>query len=145
MLDIKFIRENKDIVAQGAKKKHVVFDVEELIKIDDERRNLLASIEKKRAEQNTVSEKIAASTTSVEERTAMIEEMKTLKKTVEKEDADLKEVMKKWQLLMLQVPNVPDMSVPDGDSDAENKDVTRVLFPSQRSCRAHDGSQYGGF
>ncbi len=125
MLDIKFIRENKDIVAQGAKKKHVVFDVEELIKIDDERRNLLASIEKKRAEQNTVSEKIAASTTSVEERTAMIEEMKTLKKTVEKEDADLKEVMKKWQLLMLQVPNVPDMSVPDGDSDAENKEVKK--------------------
>jgi seryl-tRNA synthetase len=38
MLDIKFIRENKDIVALGAKKKHVDFDVEELIKVDDRTR-----------------------------------------------------------------------------------------------------------
>ncbi len=122
MLDIKFIRENKDIVALGAKKKHVNFDVEELIKIDDTRRNLLSSLEKGRAEQNAANAKVSSAKTP-EERNAVIAEMKTLKTSLEKEEADLKEVMKQWQTLMLQVPNIPDMSVPDGSTDAENKEV----------------------
>jgi seryl-tRNA synthetase len=37
MLDIKFIRENKDLVAMGAKKKHIDFDVAKLIDLDDKR------------------------------------------------------------------------------------------------------------
>ena len=42
MLDIRFIRENKDIVAAAAKKKHAAFDVEELIAVDDKRKSLLS-------------------------------------------------------------------------------------------------------
>jgi seryl-tRNA synthetase len=122
MLDIKFIRENKDIVAAGAKKKHVAFDVEELIRVDDQRRTALLSIEKKRAEQNAANDKIASATTP-EDRTKTIAEMKTLKIEVEKEDLALKEIMKNWQTLMLQVPNIPDMSVPDGSTDADNKEI----------------------
>ena len=49
MLDIKFIRENKDLVAQAAKKKRVVFDIGELLAADDKRKTLLSSAEKKRA------------------------------------------------------------------------------------------------
>ncbi len=122
MLDIKFIRENKDIVAAGAKKKHVVFDVEELLKVDDERRTVLASIEKKRADQNAANDKVASAKTP-EDRAKTIAEMKLLKAEVEKEDTVLKELMKKWQALMLQVPNIPDISVPDGATDAENKEI----------------------
>lgn len=122
MLDIKFIRENKDIIALGAKKKHVDFNVDDLIKADDARRELLASIEKKRAEQNAASENIAKAA-NPEERTAMIAEMKTLKDTLQVEEDKLKEVMKDWQLLMLRVPNIPDISVPEGASDAENREV----------------------
>ncbi len=121
MLDIKFIRENKELIANGAKKKHINFDVEELIKIDDRRRELLSSLEKKRAEQNSVNAKVAQSVGA--EREKIIGEMKTLKISMEKEDSDLKEVMKKWQAIMLQVPNVPDMSVPDGESDKDNKEI----------------------
>jgi seryl-tRNA synthetase len=122
MLDIKFIRENKDIVAAGAKKKHVAFDVEELLKVDDERRTVLASIEKKRADQNAANDKVATAKTP-EDRAKTIAEMKLVKAEVEKEDVVLKEVMKKWQNLMLQVPNIPDMSVPDGATDADNKEI----------------------
>ena len=122
MLDIKFIRENKDIVAAGAKKKHVKFDVDELLKIDDERRTVLASIEKKRADQNAANDKVASAKTA-EDRTKTIGEMKLVKAELEKEDLVLKEVMKKWQALMLQVPNIPDISVPDGATDADNKEI----------------------
>ena len=130
MLDIKLIRENKDAVIAGARKKHVKIDINELIKLDDERRTLLAALEKERAEQNAVGEKIATLsnievgiTAPTHERAALIEQMKTLKKTIEQHDTELKEIIKKWQLLMLQVPNIPDMSVPDGETDKDNREI----------------------
>ncbi len=122
MLDIKFIRENKDLVALGAKKKHVNFSVDELIKKDDERRALLLSVEGKRAEQNSASLKIASLKTP-EEKNQLLSEMKILKESMQKDEESLKKIMGEWQALMLQVPNIPDMSVPDGDSDAQNKEV----------------------
>ena len=104
MLDIKFIRENKDLVSLGAKKKHTEFDVDALLKVDDKRKELLLSIEKKRAEQNGVSEKMVQ--TEVEaEKSQMIAEMKVLKEELQKEEEELKKVMHDWQVLMIAVPD----------------------------------------
>lgn len=121
MLDIKFIRENKDIVQAGAKKKHVKINIDDLISLDDKRKDILTSIEKKRSEQNSISEKMPKA--SPEDRQKMIDDMKVVKESLQKEEESLKAVMKDWQEAMLRVPNVPDMSVPDGDSDADNKEV----------------------
>ncbi len=121
MLDIKFIRENKDLIALGAKKKLIKFDVEELLAADTKRRELMQSMEAKKAEQNSYNEKITKAAPA--ERAEMIAKMKAVKEDFQKEEELLKEVMKKWQLLMLQVPNIPDVSVPEGDSDADNKEV----------------------
>lgn len=121
MLDIKFIRENKDIVADGAKKKRIDFDVEKLISVDDQRKALLGSIEKKRAEQNEVSEKVVKATP--EEKADLISKMQTLKAEMQKEEEELKAVMHEWQMLMVAVPNVPDMSVPDGQDDKDNQEI----------------------
>lgn len=121
MLDIRFIRENKDLVAAAAKKKHFNFNVEELIALDDKRRTLLTSVEKYRAEQNAANDKIAKATPT--DRATFITSMKEVKVALEKEESELKELMKDWQGLMLRVPNIPDISVPDGDSDTDNKEV----------------------
>ncbi|MEI6304547.1 MAG: serine--tRNA ligase [Candidatus Taylorbacteria bacterium] len=122
MLDIKFIRENKDLIQLAAKKKHIDFDVEKLITADDERRKFLTNSEKLRAEQNAASDKIASATTP-EERAKLIADMKVVKTALEKDEEALKPIMKDWQSLMLQVPNIPDMSVPDGNSDADNREI----------------------
>lgn len=122
MLDIKFIRENKELIELATKKKHVNFDVNELIEADDKRRTILANAEKKRSHQNEASAKIASAKDPAE-RSRLIDEMKTVKNELEKEEEALKKVMKDWQGLMLRVPNIPDMSVPDGDSDADNVEV----------------------
>lgn len=122
MLDIKFIRENKDIVALAAKRKHLDFNVEELLAVDDERRTRLASIEEKRSKQNSTSDAIAQ-ITDPEARTVAIEDMRLLKEEMKKEEEELKSVMEKWQKLMVAVPNIPDVSVPDGASDAENVEI----------------------
>ncbi len=122
MLDIKFIRENKDIVAAAAAKKRIKINVDDLISLDDKRRLLLTSAEKKRAEQNVASTKIA-SAVSADERAQLIADMKTVKVDLEKDETELKEVMKEWQAKMLQIPNIPDMSVPEGETDADNKEI----------------------
>ncbi|MBL4644475.1 MAG: serine--tRNA ligase [Candidatus Pacebacteria bacterium] len=122
MLNIKFIRENKEVVAAGAKKKHVEIDLDKLLALDDSRKELLQSIEEKRATQNEVSKNIS-SESDTHKREEMIVDMQTLKTELQKEEDKLKEVMVGWQALMLQVPNVPDMSVPDGDSDEDNKEI----------------------
>lgn len=122
MLDIKFIRENKDLVALAAKKKKIDFDVQKLLEIDDERKKILQEVEAKRASQNQVADAVAKETDS-EKRNQLIEESRKAKASFSDVEEKLKGVMKDWQLLMLQVPNIPDMSVPDGDSDEDNKEV----------------------
>lgn len=122
MLDIKFIRENKDLVDLGAKKKHINFNVDELIQVDDTRRALLFEVETMRGKQNETAALVARAS-SYEERERMIGESRTVKEALQKKEEELNEVMKKWQLLMLQVPNIPDMSVPEGTSDVDNAEV----------------------
>ena len=122
MLDIKFIRENKELIQLAAKRKLVDFAVDQLIVADDARKEALASIEKKRTEQNQYNDKIAQATVP-SERAVMIAQMKMLKDGLQKEEEAFRQIMKEWQALMVKVPNLPDMSVPDGASDADNKEI----------------------
>ncbi len=121
MLDIKFIRENKDIVAAGAKKKHIQVDLDKLIQLDDQRREFQKKFDDTRAAQHSASEKIAKA--SPEERTKLISEMTSVKEELKAAEEGLAEVMREWRHIMLHVPNVPDMTVPDGESDADNQEV----------------------
>ena len=108
MLDIHFIRENKELVKEAAQKKHVIFDVDALITLDDKRLSLARAVEDKRALQNKASEEISRNEGS---RDALISKMQTLKSEMEKEEEELKLVMGEWRNMMLQVPNIPDVSV----------------------------------
>lgn len=121
MLDIKFIRENLEIVKAGAKKKHMEVDLDKLIKLDDARRTLLQKIEEQKAKQNSFNEKIASATPEEKER--LINEMTSLKEGLQLDEDKLKNVLEEWKTLMLQVPQVPDMTVPDGASDKDNVEL----------------------
>ena len=123
MLDIKFIRENKDLVAAGAVKKHIDFDVNKLIEVDDSRRSLLTSIENKKAEQNKVGESIQNPALDQAERDRLIAEMRDLKDSIRVQEERFDSIMKEWQQLMVAVPNIPDMSVPEGLDDSDNQEI----------------------
>jgi seryl-tRNA synthetase len=122
MLDIKFIRENLDLVKSGAQKKHSSVDLDQLIVLDDKRKSLLTSIETKKNEQNTVSKQVMTAESDAT-KGEVIAAMKILKEEIQKEEEELKVVMQDWLALMLQVPNIPDMSVPDGNDDSDNKEI----------------------
>jgi len=122
MLDIKFIRENKDIVQLGAKKKNIEVDIDRLITLDDERIKQLREVEELRGEINKVSNDIGRDQDGAE-KMQLIEEMRAVKEEIKSKEEKLKLVMEEWQRLMLQVPNVPDMSVPEGKNEDENKEL----------------------
>ncbi|MFA6386535.1 MAG: serine--tRNA ligase [Candidatus Paceibacterota bacterium] len=122
MLDIKFIRENKDIIKEGAKKKHIEVDIDALLVADEKRLELLSRVEFLRGEQNKMNNSIA-NEKDMTLRGQMIGEMKMVKDELVGKEEELKTVMTEWQGLMLTVPNVPDMSVPDGDTDLDNQEV----------------------
>ena len=122
MLDIKFIRENQELVQKGAEKKHIDFDLKKLLKVDDERKKLILSIDELRSKQNSLSEKII-SIQKEEEKQKIILESKKIKKDLQNLENSFKDIMNEWKLLMLKVPNIPDMSVPDGVSDEDNVEI----------------------
>jgi seryl-tRNA synthetase len=121
MLDINFIRDNLDVVKMAATKKRIDIDLDQLIKVDDARRAIMQRMEDKRAEQNRIGQAVPSS--SAEERPGLIEQLSAIKADVQKAEEELKPVMTQWQALMLQVPQIPDMSVPDGASDEDNQEV----------------------
>lgn len=121
MLDIKFIRENLDLVKAGAAKKHVDVDLDALIVLDEKRRELTQTLETKKAEQNRVSKEVA--TADATTRATLITEMQTLKEGMQATEEALRATLQEWRLLMVQVPNIPDMSVSEGESDAQNEEV----------------------
>ena len=128
MLDIKFIRENLELVKEAARKKRVDIDLDRLVKIDDRRRELIAAVEEKRSLQNRFNERYHASKKNAEKGNRFVE-MRNLKGVLAKEEEALAEVMKEWQGLMLQVPNIPDMSVPEGKDEDDNVELKRTGEP----------------
>lgn len=122
MLDIKFIRDNIDIVKDAARRKHIDVDLDRLIAIDDERRLLQVAFDESRQKQNEASAAIARAT-DPSERERLIESMKSVKEELQLTEEKMKGVVQEWQRLMVQVPNVPDMTVPEGASDADNQQI----------------------
>jgi len=121
MLDIKFIRENLDIVKLAAKKKHTDIDLDQLIAVDDSRRAVMQRMEEKKAEQNRIGQAVPGA--SYSERPALIQQLSVIKADFQEAENELKPIMQEWQSLMLQVPQIPDMTVPDGDSDEDNQEI----------------------
>lgn len=123
MLDIHFIRENAELIKAGAMKKHIEVDIDRLISVDDERKLIRFDLDTKRAEQTRRSSEMQY--VKDLDREKLLEAMRQLKSGMVESEDRLKIVMEEWQRLMLSVPNIPDMSVPDGDGDFDNVEVKK--------------------
>lgn len=119
MLDIHFIRENKEKVQKAIELKHSDCDLEALLKTDEERRTLIQRVEEMRAQQNAASGEIAqASDENV--RVEKIEAMQHVKRDLEDAESHLKEVEVRYDVLMKSVPNIPYEDVPVGKDESFN-------------------------
>jgi seryl-tRNA synthetase len=122
MLDIDFIRDNQKLLERAAEIKHIDFDIDELIAVDDKRRELKSAVDNKREKQNNLSDKIAQ-TESESERENLIQKSREIKEGLQEQEDELKETKEKWQELMMAVPNIPDMSVPAGEDESDNQEM----------------------
>lgn len=120
MLDIKFIRENKDIIKEGIAKKKSMVDIDALLKLDEKRLEVLSRVEILRGEQNKMNNSIATEK-DMAIRSQMIGEMKMVKDDLVKQEEELKTIMNEWQAIMLKVPNIPSLDTPEGPDEDSNQ------------------------
>ena len=133
MLDIKRIRLEKDEVIEALKKRRKEYPIEEVLKADEKRRNLLTEVEKKKELQNKVSKEIPKLKKEGKDISETLKEMKELSAEIESGDKEISEVEDKLKNLLLQIPNTPDKSVPDGASDIDNKEIRKFMEPTKFS------------
>ena len=134
MIDIKFLRENPEVVKENIKKKfqdHKLELVDEVIELDKERREIQAEADDIRAEKNQISKQIGALMAQGKK-----EEAEEVKKKVAESAARLKEleekapiIEEKVKTIMMRIPNIIDESVPIGKDDSENVEVERFGEP----------------
>ena len=134
MLDIKFLRENPDVVKQNIKNKFQDSKlplVDEVIELDKRNREIKGEVEALRAEKNKISKMIG--TLMKEGKREEAEEVKKQvtanAETVDRLSAEEKEVEEKIKKIMMTIPNIIDPSVPIGKDDSENVEVQRYGEP----------------
>lgn len=129
MLDIAFIRDNPETVKEGIRKKRMNVDIDELLAIDQEVRQLRTDVEKHRADRNRLSKKIPK--LEGEEKAGAVDEVKSLKEALSIKEPALREAEERFEKLMLMVPSPPLPEVPEGASDDDNVEVRKFGEPPQ--------------
>ena len=134
MLDIKFVRENPELVKENIKKKfqeHKLNLVDEVIALDEERRTVIARADELRANRNKISKEIGAlmAQGKKEEGMALKEQVTAQAKELEELAARETELNTEVTQRMMMIPNIIDESVPIGKDDSENVEVKRYGEP----------------
>ncbi|MBI4250776.1 serine--tRNA ligase [Candidatus Uhrbacteria bacterium] len=142
MLDIKFIREQKEAVEHAIKVKGVRLDLSHLLILADQRSELMRKTENLRAEKNTNSEEIQKAT-SPESRAPIIERGKQIKEELHALEQELRTVEKEYDALMLLVPNIPSADTPVGSDASGNQEVARWGNPPTFSFSPKDHIDLG--
>lgn len=119
MLDIKFIRENKDKVANAAKNKNIQIDLDKLLELDEQKRELQARIDGLRAKRN----ELAKATQSGKPTDEQINQGKELKEKIAKLEERYAQIDEKFIDLMVKVPTIPSPDTPIGKNDSENVEI----------------------
>src|SRR5438445_3646970 len=118
MLSLSFIREHPDLVKEGARKKGETAPVDEILRLDAQRRETLTTIEQLKAEQNKRSAAMAKTRDQ-----AGIDAMRGLKDEVKVLEQKLAPIDARLNALLLEVPNLPDPSVPEGKDASANPTI----------------------
>ena len=134
MLDIKFVRENPELVKENIKKKfqeHKLNLVDEVIALDEERRTVISRADELRANRNKISKEIGAlmAQGKKEEGMALKEQVTAQAKELEELAARETELNNEVTQRMMMIPNIIDESVPIGKDDSENVEVQRYGEP----------------
>ncbi|MGE5437558.1 MAG: serine--tRNA ligase [Syntrophothermus sp.] len=127
MLDLKFIRENPELVEQGITNKNEPSRVKELLELDVKRREYIQKTEELKAKKNQVSAEVAKIKKSGGDASEIINEMKGIGDEIKEIDDKLKDVEEKVNSILMYIPNLPHSSVPVGKTAADNVETKQWL------------------
>lgn len=134
MLDIKFVRENPDLVDKSCEsRQNAHWDREKFFELDEERRSVISEVETLQAERNAVSKQIGLLMREgkKEETEAAKEQVAANKDRIARLDQRRGEVEEELTALVAAIPNIPDASVPYGKDDSDNPEVRKWGEPTQ--------------
>ncbi len=125
MLDLKFVRENPETIRQAMEMKNEIGDLDGVLALDSERRDLLKEAEELKQLRNRVSKEIGQAGADSEAAQKKKEEMKEVAAKIKTLDEQLRQVDSNMELLLLGLPNIPDPVVPPGKDESDNVVVRR--------------------
>jgi seryl-tRNA synthetase len=135
MLDIKIVRQDPERVKQAVRDRQGNLDkeIDELLAIDVQRREIIAAVEELKAKQNAVSKMIPQYKKEGKDVTAIFAEMKEISEKIKADDAALSDLEAKQRQLLLMIPNIPSDTVPVGADDSCNPEIRRNGEPKNFS------------
>lgn len=116
MLDINFIKDQKEKVAKAIEEKGIKLNLDELLEVNEKRNKLASEADNLRQEQNDFNKKVV--TLEGNEKQKAIEGMKSISEKIKSIDEELKDIQAKYQELMYMVPNIPSDDSPNGGEEA---------------------------
>ncbi|MBQ8526742.1 MAG: serine--tRNA ligase [Clostridia bacterium] len=131
MLDIRLIRTQPEVVKAALARRKMDIDVDKLLELDSQKREILYQVEQIKAKQNEVSKKIPAMKKAGEDVTPIFAEMKELSDKIKQDDEKVKELDVLIDDIMYSIPNIPNSEVPDGDTDDDNVEIRKFMEPTK--------------
>jgi seryl-tRNA synthetase len=123
MLDLKFVRQNPDIVREALVNKGVNVDLDRILALDVERRQILNEVEQLKAKRNEVSKQVGALKKQGQDASMVIAEMGGIGDRIKALDERVREVEEELQALMYTLPNIPSPEAPVGRDENDNVEV----------------------
>ncbi|MFZ9201570.1 MAG: serine--tRNA ligase [Opitutales bacterium] len=120
MLDPKLLREQIDTVRKGVARKKFQVDLDAVLAADERRRHAVTEFEAARSAQNAANQEMAKLPKGSPEFQAKLAEMKALSAKVKELEKSVADADESWKAACLSVPNIPDVSVPDGRAETDN-------------------------
>jgi seryl-tRNA synthetase len=135
MLDLKFIRENAELVKQSLKNRGNAFDIDKLVSLDNERRDLLGEVEHLKHERNVVSKEVGILKSKGESAKDKTEYMRSVNQRIREMDDKLEVIDTELSKMVYYIPNVPHSSVQVGADASGNKKVKEWGSPREFSFK----------
>ena len=131
MLDIKLIRQEPEKVKAALARRKEEDKIDELLALDSQRRDALYEAEQLKSKQNAVSKQIPQIKKEGGDVAPIFEEMKKLSEEIKALDAKVRELEETIDSMMLRIPNIPNETVPDGDTDEDNIEIRKFSEPTK--------------
>lgn len=125
MLDVKFIRDNPDVVRKAMQLKGDEADLDRLLELDNNRRVMLKDVEELKHRRNIVSREIGNRKARGEEAGEKVAEMRQVADRIREMDDELRLLNEEMEQILLHIPNIPDDEVPPGATEEDNVEVRR--------------------